>query len=59
MICKSRTRFSEAKRARVLVKQNARAFLSTILIGMHVGSLGIRLGRVGIAWDDFYFMDQA
>ena len=51
--------FIEAKRESVLVKQNARAFLSTILIGMHVGSVGIRLGRVGITWDDFYFMDQA
>ena len=27
-------------------------------IGMHVGSLGTRIGRVEIAWDDFYFMDQ-
>ena len=41
------------------MKQNVCAFLSTILIGMHVGSLGIRLGRVEIAWDDFYFIDQA
>ena len=51
-------RFIEAKRERVLLKQNGSAFLCTILIFMHVGCLGTRLGRVGIAWDDFYFMDQ-
>ena len=55
------------KRKRVYSKQNGSAtyfnktggaFFSTILIGMPFGSLGTRLGRVGIAWDDFYFMDQ-
>ena len=40
----------------VLLKRGC--VLCTILIDMHVGSLGTRLSRVGIALDDFYFVDQ-
>ena len=47
---KTRAHFIEAKWEHVFARQNMSAFLCTILIGMHVGSLGIRFGRVGIAW---------
>ena len=57
-LSKSRLRFSEQNRARDFVHQNGGAICFTILIGMLVGSLGTRLGRFGIAWDDLFFLDQ-
>ena len=43
---------------RVLAREIAHAILFTSLVGMTIASLGTRLGRFGVAWVDFFFLDE-
>ena len=41
----------------VFEQHNALAFCLTILAGNELDKLGIRLGRLNIAWDDLSFIE--
>ena len=41
----------------VLKENSVHMFFLTILVGKHIGKIGNKLGKVGIAWDGLHFID--